>query len=292
MSGQLHHGLISIGIPTFNRATDLGRAILSALAQDYQDLEVVISDNASTDGTESLCRQFSSQDKRVRYIRQPTNRGVTENFRSVLEHAQGRFFMWLGDDDWIESSYVSSCIEAFASDPAYSLVSGLCRYYQSGVLNCLGERIDLQERSGSERVLSYYRTVIRNGTFYGVMRKDLISQVPLRHVLGADWLLIAAMAYLGKIKTLETTFVNRSISGQSSDRDRLLSLFPLSEFQKANPFLTIAGIAFSDIASQSPVYAPLGPARRLAVAARVAMTIVRRHHHPRLPVGLVRQMVG
>ena len=152
--------------------------------------------------------------------------------------------------------------------------------------------MDLHERSGSERVLSYYRTVIRNGTFYGVMRRDLISQVPLRHVLGADWLLIAAMAYLGKIKTVETTFVNRSISGQSSEWGRLLSLFPLSEFQKANPFLTIASIAFSDIAWQSPVYAPLGPIRRLAVAARAAMTIVRRHHHPRFPVGLVRQMVG
>ncbi len=67
--------LVSIGIPTYNRASVLRRAVESALTQDHTNLELVISDNASTDETEAVCQEFCERDNRVRYIRQKTNRG-------------------------------------------------------------------------------------------------------------------------------------------------------------------------------------------------------------------------
>jgi glycosyltransferase involved in cell wall biosynthesis len=85
--------LVSVGLPTFNRALSLGCAIQSVLSQDYPNLELIISDNASTDSTQLICVDFSKRDGRVRYIRQPTNQGAGANFRTVLTEASGQYFM-------------------------------------------------------------------------------------------------------------------------------------------------------------------------------------------------------
>lgn len=83
--------LVSIGIPTYNRAASLRRAIESALAQDYVNLEVVISYNASTDETQAVCEGFARKDSRIRYIRQVTNHGAVANFRNALSQPKGEF---------------------------------------------------------------------------------------------------------------------------------------------------------------------------------------------------------
>src|ERR1700687_633000 len=106
--------LVSIGLPTYNRAVGLGRAIESVLAQDYRNIELIVSDNASTDETERLCTEYCRRDSRVRYLRQETNRGAISNFRAVVAHAQGEFFMWLGDDDWLDQGYLSECLRIIA----------------------------------------------------------------------------------------------------------------------------------------------------------------------------------
>src|SRR4029078_4573899 len=103
--------LVSIGIPTYNRGSLLHRSIDSALNQDFENIEIVISDNASTDETPQVCLSYAAKDRRIKYIRQTTNLGPTTNFNEVLKHASGVFFMWLGDDDWIDTSYVRTCVE-------------------------------------------------------------------------------------------------------------------------------------------------------------------------------------
>ena len=74
------------------------------LSQDYENLELIISDNASTDATEEVCRELAAADHRVRYFRQPQNIGLARNFQWVREYADGDFFRWIGDDDKIAPS--------------------------------------------------------------------------------------------------------------------------------------------------------------------------------------------
>src|SRR5258708_1392159 len=114
--------LVSVGLPTYNRAADLSRAIASVLAQDYTNLELILSDNASPDDTQEVCEEFRSRDGRLTYLRQPINRGARPNFLEVLAHSQGEFFMWMGDDDWLDRSYISECIRKLIDHPDYSLV--------------------------------------------------------------------------------------------------------------------------------------------------------------------------
>src|SRR5207247_7417863 len=112
------------GIPTFNRFEILKRAVESVLSQDYADLELVISDNASTDGTQAWCDDLARRDGRVRYIRQPLNLGSGANFAEVFRNARGRFYMVLGDDDWLDETYISRCSAVLLAHKDTAVVCG------------------------------------------------------------------------------------------------------------------------------------------------------------------------
>jgi hypothetical protein len=104
------HPLVTIGIPVFNGERYLGEALESALAQDYPHLEILVSDNASTDGTEAIAGRYARRDARIRYWRNPENVGVAGNFGRVVAGARGQYFTWLAADDLLRPQYVSSTV--------------------------------------------------------------------------------------------------------------------------------------------------------------------------------------
>jgi len=109
-SSELSYPLVTIGIPTYNRAADtLPEALSSALAQTYPNLEIVVSDNCSTDNTTEVVTAFN--DPRIRYIRHEENIGANNNFNACIEHAQGTYLLLLHDDDFIEPELITSCLE-------------------------------------------------------------------------------------------------------------------------------------------------------------------------------------
>jgi hypothetical protein len=114
----LDRPLVSIGVPVRNGAQHLVEAIESALAQSYAPLEVVVSDNASTDATEAIVRRYLAVDGRVRYVRNPVDVGVVENFRRVLMEARGTYFTWLSHDDLLAGpEYISTVVEYLERHP-------------------------------------------------------------------------------------------------------------------------------------------------------------------------------
>ena len=88
---------VSIVIPTHNRATLLRRAVLSALGQTYEDLEVVVADDASSDGTADLIRSLA--DRRITYVRHEVNQGVSISRNTAIARARGEYIAFLDDDD-------------------------------------------------------------------------------------------------------------------------------------------------------------------------------------------------
>lgn len=110
--------LVSVGIPVRNGERHLAAALDSALAQDHPHVEVVVSDNASTDGTESICRRYAEKDRRIRYRRNRENLGAVANFGIVLREARGRFFTWLAADDLLSSpSYLTKTVGFLEANP-------------------------------------------------------------------------------------------------------------------------------------------------------------------------------
>jgi hypothetical protein len=117
----------TIGIPTFNREALLPTALASALNQSHGDVEVIVSDNASSDNTCEVVRQFGD---RVRYVRNDTNLGPLANFCRLVELATGDYFSWLQDDDCIFQDFTARAVAAFEQHPratlygTYAAVSG------------------------------------------------------------------------------------------------------------------------------------------------------------------------
>lgn len=89
---------VSIGMPVYNGERYIRQALDSLLAQTFTDYEIVVSDNASTDATGVICREYEKRDSRIRYVRQPKNLGAARNFKYVLDQATG-YFMWAACDD-------------------------------------------------------------------------------------------------------------------------------------------------------------------------------------------------
>jgi glycosyltransferase domain-containing protein len=108
--------MVSVGIPTYNRPSGLKQTIEYFLSQPYQNLDIVISDNASPDAeVKRIIEQFQKQDSRIRYFRQPENIGPQKNFLFVLEQATGKYFMWAADDDKWEDFYITRLVECLES---------------------------------------------------------------------------------------------------------------------------------------------------------------------------------
>lgn len=267
--------LISIGLPTYNRAATLGRAIESVLDQDYQNFELLISDNASTDDTEAICLHAAKQDNRIKYLRQPTNMGATANFREVLKRSGGELFLWLADDDWLDESYIGRCAQVLLEHPEYSLVYGKVRFFHQGKFVHDGVSIDLFKNKGSERVLEYYRSVTDNGMFYGVMRRAQLLDVPFRNTMAGDWLVMASIAFMGQVETLEDVCSNRSLDGASHSFESIVATLGLSRFAATYPRFSIAAAAFRDILT-SPVYSRCGLFGRLLLGCKVFALIERK----------------
>jgi glycosyltransferase involved in cell wall biosynthesis len=85
---------VSIGLPVFNGEKYLAEALDSILSQTYRDFKLIISDNASTDRTEQICREYAAKDRRIRYYRNEKNIGAPKNFNRVFELSSGKYFRW------------------------------------------------------------------------------------------------------------------------------------------------------------------------------------------------------
>jgi glycosyltransferase involved in cell wall biosynthesis len=135
---------VSIGIPVYNGASTIARCLDSLIAQDMREIEVLISDNDSTDGTSDICRRYAERDPRIRVVRQERNLGMVGNYVFVLRNTSAPFFMWLHDDDYYaDGRYVSRLFEK-ASSGGYALVFPRIRKYE--VVD--GRESDLAPRGG------------------------------------------------------------------------------------------------------------------------------------------------
>jgi glycosyltransferase involved in cell wall biosynthesis len=195
--------LVSIGLPVRNGAGTVDRAIRSVLEQDHARLEVVISDNASDDGTEAICRELARSDERVRYIRQPENIGLLPNFYAVLHQARGSYFKWMGDDDWLTPTFVGRCVEMFSEDPQLLVVTTRQGHVQPGgeVESTGYDRADLRSPRPLERFKGLLYVLAESDVdldvLYGMVRPGPVAALPRPVVMNEDQVFAARLALAG-----------------------------------------------------------------------------------------------
>jgi glycosyltransferase involved in cell wall biosynthesis len=168
---------ISIGLPVYNGEKYLDEAIYSLLSQSYRNIEIIISDNASTDKTEEICRNYARNDNRIKYVRLSENIGAISNFKHVLRLANGKYFMWHAADDTRSSDCIANYI-ANIDD-----VGGIFSTYAKK--DRLGKTLEVRNvpilngsRKNKEQLKSFFKTNC-TAIIYGLfVREYLLKCMP------------------------------------------------------------------------------------------------------------------
>ncbi len=204
---------VSVGVPVFNGERYLEEALVSLLSQTHEDLDVVVSDNASTDRTEEIVRSFAARDQRVKYFRNPTNIGVQNNFNRVFRLCEGEYFKWAAYDDLCAPTFVERCVEVLERDPTAVMAFTRCvDIDQDGKpIGSHGYGVDLTSPKAYER---FGRIMCHPGgwtAMYGVIRRSMLARTGLlRNYIGSDRALFAELHLYGRSYELgEELFFSR-----------------------------------------------------------------------------------
>lgn len=202
---------VSIGIPVYNGEAFLEDAIRSVLNQTHGDLEVVISDNASTDRTQEICRDYVMQDARVRYYRSPQNLGAAPNYNIVYAHARGRYYKWLAHDDRLMPTYVDKTVRVLEEREDAVLCNSVVSYIDSKgePIGLYNSRLATADAPSASTRFAWM--VLRSHScvdFFGMIRKSALEGSLLHGSFhGADRALLAQLALRGRMIQLPAPLV-------------------------------------------------------------------------------------
>lgn len=210
---------IGLGLPVYNGERYLRDALDSVLAQTFGDFELWISDNASSDATEEICRSYAARDPRVHYRRSPVNLGLAPNFRRAFELAAGRTFKWVVYDDALEPGYLAACLEVLEASPRAVLA-----YPRTVLIDAQGretgrweDRMDIRHATPSRRLGHVLRHFSRNHCGLGLIRREALERTGL---IGSyetsDLVLICELALQGEFHEHPAFLYRRRIHESSS----------------------------------------------------------------------------
>lgn len=192
--------LMSIGMPVHNGAEFLNDAVDSILSQSFEDFELIISDNASSDQTADICIDYARRDSRVRYERVDTNQGAARNFNRVFHLSSGKYFKWAAHDDICHPDFFARCLSIMESDPRVVLC-----YPKTKVIDAEGlvlSKYDLKRRLQADNpVMRFHDLLLRHVNcfeIFGVIRTAILRKTRLiENFSGSDRVLLAELALLG-----------------------------------------------------------------------------------------------
>jgi glycosyltransferase involved in cell wall biosynthesis len=192
---------VGIGLPVHNGENYLAETLGSILAQTYSDFELVISDNASADRTEEICRAFAAMDERIRYFRNEENLGAAENFNRALELSAGKYFKWAAHDDLCAPEYLARCVEILDRQPEVVLC-----YPKTRIIDGQGEFVEdyfdgfhLDSPKPHIRFRDVFRAPGLCNPVFGLMRARILKRTGLiGNYAASDRVLLGELALHGQ----------------------------------------------------------------------------------------------
>jgi glycosyltransferase involved in cell wall biosynthesis len=233
---------LSIGLPVYNGENFLAESLDALLGQTYTGFELIISDNASTDGTRDICLSYAKQDSRVRYFRQQRNIGIAPNRNFVTQQATGELFKAASHDDLYSRDLLRLCIEALDEHPQVVLA-----HSWSAMVDAAGTVTELLEypvNTVASRAPDRFRSMLFDGwgdDDSGVIRMDVLRRATAHGSYHfADRTFTAEIALYGPFYLVpDWLFFRRCHPGQAgglpSVRERCIGLDPRRANQLTNP---------------------------------------------------------
>jgi glycosyltransferase involved in cell wall biosynthesis len=203
---------VSVGLPVKDGEDYLAEAIESIVAQTFENFELIIGDNASTDRTEDICRTYAAMDNRIRYLRHPQNIGAHPNFNGLFKASRSEYFKWAAHDDVLHPDFLLRCIEALDGDPTVVL-----SYPWTVLIDEEGRPIKPEEarpQLASPKPRTRFTEALRDIATYpifGVIRSEVLRKTPLLGPYpGSDRVLMCELSLYGPCHEVpEALFFNR-----------------------------------------------------------------------------------
>lgn len=266
--------LVTVGIPTYNGAERIPAAIASVINQDYPNIEILISDNCSTDQTEEACRQLAANDSRIKYHRQPENLGIIGNFDYVMRNGSGDYFMWLSDDDELKPGLLSKYAQFLTANEDFSMVCSETNYWKEGKFMHQETGMSFESSSALRRVFNMFRKNEGGAIIYGLMRTACANRLVWRQIIGSDWYIMGGMAFQGKVRQLPFVGMDRDMGGVSENHVKLAKAYGEHPIWGYLPYTRITLGTFSDILYANPVYQDLNIFSRIFLAIAGSLGII------------------
>ena len=212
---------VTVGMPVYNGARTLRPVLDSIVAQSYRKFRIVISDNSSTDATETICREFAAKDPRISYVRQSSNVGADANFSFVLDQADTEYFMWAAADDIRSTDFIEENLRFLDGHPDF--VGSTCRVRFEGSaydpVRMGDETRDEQDQL--DRILNFFGVWHANGRFYSLFRTATVRKAQLSGpaFVGKDWVFVIRLLQHGKLKRLDCGSVELGRKGVSNSSE-------------------------------------------------------------------------
>lgn len=202
---ELVAGLVSVVIVTYNQESLVEETIRSALDQTYPDIEVIVSDDASTDGTVGVVQAIAALDNRVRCIVAERNAGITENCNRGLMAAKGEFIAWLGGDDIFLPEKIEKQVALFRRDPRVTLVGTDVEVFFADGSPSYVTRCKAMSRQAGAREFIRLPNHIPSSSF--MFRRAAVSGLRFdsRLKVVSDWLFNVECALAGRIDYVAET---------------------------------------------------------------------------------------
>lgn len=207
---------ITIGLPVYNGENFIEEAIDSLLNQTFTDFEIIISDNASTDATESICKEYILKDKRIRYYRNEGNLGAAKNYNRTFKLAKGKYFKWAGHDDVCEPEFLEKCFKILESNPDIVLC-----YPKAYIINEEGKNQGVYTENlnnlAEKPHQRFYKLLQTYGWYhatqaFGLIRSDFLRKTSLiGNYAQSDRVLLGELALYGKFAEVPEFLFNRRV---------------------------------------------------------------------------------
>jgi glycosyltransferase involved in cell wall biosynthesis len=291
---QNNYPLISIGVPTYNRGKRIVRTLASICGQRYPNLEVIVSDNCSTDNSQEIIQEICRSHPEIKYHRQERNIGMIANFEYVLRNSQGKYFMWVADDDALEKNVLFKYVDFLERNPGYSLASGTIKYWLNDKYDLDERGFTFEQKSSGLRVINFYYKVVYGGMIHGMMRRELAGDIELRKVIGNDYHFLANLAYLGEMKNFDFVGYHKNFGGTSKNFKQYARHIGDTEFAGNFPHLKMAYDAYAEVMRRSKIFSRLPLYRKFFLAVSSFAGILARFYgtiYPMMLAGRIKRFI-
>ena len=270
---------VSVGVPVRNGGRFIALTLQSLLAQTFEDFELIISDNASDDETESVCREFAARDSRVVYYRHEQNIGLARNYNFLIKNARGQYFKWAAADDIHEAEYLRRCVDVLQQDDSVVLAYGKAAFIDEHGqrLNEVDPGFDLQNDSVCERLRYVIRSKHWVNAIFGLIRSEVLLKTPLMpDYPSGDYTILGELSLFGKfVEIQEPLFLRRLHPGASSQNvgdDNWLAQFWTGKNNAVDARMVLWRRSFGHAATIGR--SNLGFAQKLSLAGSLVRTMI------------------